>query len=151
MYCLVYHLISLKRMIPSHKRLTGKDIQYGLRRWKKLYGDMFICSVFDQYPNRKRHQVSIQIPVKLDKRATTRNRLKKVAMAVFQDLLEEYYTPHKKRFVFVNKKHLQEMKEILATSSKTTIVKRRREYCVKDFTKIITTPWKTNWLRRPRR
>jgi len=138
-------------MLPSHKRLTWKDIQYWLRRGKKVYGTMFAWSIFDQYPNRKRHQCSVQIPVKLDKRATTRNRLKKVALAVFQDLLKEHYVPYKKRFIFVNKKHLQEMKEILATSSKTTIVKARREYCKKDFTTFIVAAWKIQWSHRQRR
>ncbi len=132
-------------MIPSHKRLTWKDVQYWLRRWKKLYGDMFVCVVFGQYPNRKRHQTSIQIPVKLSKKATTRNRLKKVAMAVFQKKIQQEKMPYKKLFVFVNKKHLKQMVDVLETSSKTTIVKKRREYCEKDFTLFIKKLWKTNW------
>lgn len=135
-------------MLPSHKRLTGKDVQYWLRRGKKLYGSTFVCVVFDQYPNRKRHQASIQIPVKLDKRATTRNRLKKVAMSVFQEELLKIKHQYKKRFIFVNKKHIASMVDVLATSSKTTIVKERRERCKKDFSIFISHySWNNQWKR----
>lgn len=147
----IYLWIPLLLMIPSYKRLTWKDIAYMLRRGKKYYGDLFVCVVIDQYTNRPRHQVWIQIPVKLDKRATMRNQLKRAAQWVFWEELWGLHSDvgtskqmsgrYKKRFIFVNKKQMQSLIELLATSWKTTIVKKRKEYCIRDFTTFIQQTW----------
>lgn len=164
-------------MIPSHKRLSWKDIAYMLRRGKRLYGDIFICMVIDQYPNRPWHQIGIQIPVKCDKRATMRNLLKRKAQKVFIDLADEQAEKYneqngiqidqvgkglksaqqntqknlqknnkspiayKKFFFYLNKKQLPKVRELLATWSKTTIVKQRRAQCKKDFTFFLWAAW----------
>jgi ribonuclease P protein component len=80
------------------------DVQFLLRKGKKIHGEHLVFVVFPQYQNRKYHQLSIQIPVKVDKRATMRNLFKRTALDVGRKILEEKKLPtFLKVFVFVNK------------------------------------------------
>jgi RNase P protein component len=56
-----------------------------LRRGNKRRGKYFGVLTIPQYPNNNFHQISVQIPVKLDKRASMRNELRRVSREVFKD------------------------------------------------------------------
>lgn len=120
-------------MSPKYQRLTGKEINYMLKRGKRYYGQFFIFRVIPQYTNKHYNQLSIQIPLKVDKRATTRNMLKRV----WYKAAEEFYTPKQHHYVKVfasaNKKNIWPLIEYIATQEKTAIVQYRANICKKDF------------------
>ncbi len=128
-------------MIPSHKRLTWKDIAYMLRRGKKFYWKVRGLVVLDQYNHRSWHQASFQIPLKADKRATMRNMLKRSAQGAFWWQIEIHNRPYKKRFFFLHKQSLDTVKQLLASSSKKTILMTRKNICQKDFISLIQQWW----------
>gem|GEM_PF-5977985 len=80
----------------------------------------------------------MSIPVKLDKRATMRNALKRRARTTFI-LLENEHLAKKdwQLFFFLNKNSLEEMKQLIATKNKTSIYAYRHTLCIKDFTYIL--------------
>ena len=57
-----------------------------LRRGTKRRGKYFGIMTVPQYPSKHYHQRSVQIPVKLDKRASMRNELKRIAREEFGKL-----------------------------------------------------------------
>ncbi len=97
---------------------------------------MFV--VFPQYANRKYHQLSVQIPIKVDKRSTTRNLLKRNAVDVGWEVIKENrLNSYLKIFVFVNKNAAQSLQELIATKEKTTITQQRQEICRQDFISFV--------------
>jgi hypothetical protein len=59
-------------------RLTGKDVNFLTRKRQFVSGGLFNFFYFKQYPNRPFNQISINIPLKFDKRATRRRQIKKI-------------------------------------------------------------------------
>jgi ribonuclease P protein component len=125
-------------MLATKYRLTGKDIQFLLRKGKKIYGKTFVFIVFKQYPQRSYTQRSVQIPVKLDKRAVMRNLLKRTAKSAFVSMSEHSSLPACKVFIFVNKKSLEPFKDMIATHNKTDIVQEWNTLCKQDFTLLFS-------------
>lgn len=146
-------------MLPKKQRLTGKEIQYILRRGAKIYGNLFVFRVIAQYPWVRMHQWSVQIPVKLDKRATMRNMLKRQASTLLQDMFlwSDWSIPYAKIFIFVNKQALQDMKDVIASGEKTRIVDIWKKWCKHDFTLCMQRIWTVlsnnskQWWQRGRR
>lgn len=128
-------------MLPKDQRLTWRDIQYLLRRGRKYYGNVFVMTMVPQYPNKPVHQYAIQIPNKLDKRATMRNLLKRHAMHILEEHLEEADWPRLKAFFFINKQQIDSRRPPLATLWKTAIVEQRKHLCKKDFTALLLRLW----------
>lgn len=138
-------------MLKKHHRLTWADIQMLLRRGKKYYGKHFVCVSMPQSANKPFHQTSIQIPVKLDKRAAWRNLFKRHALLVMEDILLEYYVWPSKIFCFLNKKSLEPLRELVARWEKTHIVWTWKEICKKDFIWFLHALWSDNlWKQRGR-
>ena len=77
-------------MPAKQKRLSGKEVQFLLRRGEKIYGKLLVFRIRKQYPNIQHNQRSIQIPVKLDKRASMRNLLKRKANLLFEEMWNDY-------------------------------------------------------------
>jgi len=91
-------------MLAKKNRLTGVDVQYLLRKGKKIHGEHLIFVAIPQYANRAYHQLSIQIPVKVDKRSTVRNLFKRSALDIGRKIIEDaHLRTYIKLFVFVNK------------------------------------------------
>jgi RNase P protein component len=86
-----------------------------------------------QHRHRRYTQRSIQIPIKLDKRATMRNLLKRFAREEFCEIFSSYKGMHMRLFIFVNKKTLASFKDTIATQKKTSIVNAWKTLCKKDF------------------
>lgn len=134
------------RMLGKEHRLTGKQIGFLLWRGRKYYGRFFVLIAFPQRQAFSRSQWSINIPVKVDKRATMRNVLKRQAKKIFSSLLEEITLPwHWQMFLFVNKKTLEDIKQLIASGDKTTIVPKRKEWCVEDFHFFLQKLWIDGW------
>lgn len=122
-------------MFEKKCRLSGRDIQYILRQGGKIYGNLFVFRIVPQYSHRSYIQWSIQIPVKLDKRATMRNTLKRQAKHIFATyMLEQKPHLHYKVFIFVNKQAVVSWKDTIATQEKRCIVDKRSISCKADFT-----------------
>jgi len=113
-------------MLSKEQRLNGKEIAYILRKGQKVYGEFLVFRFIPQYKNVPYRQASIQIPLKLDKRAVVRNMLKRKALIQFETLMKEYnYTF--KVFIFVNKQSLHPLKEALESKEKRHILSLREQ------------------------
>ncbi len=140
-------------MLAKHQKLTGKDINYILKRGKRVYGKVCTFLVIPQYTNNAYDQRAFQIPVKLDKRASTRNMLKRVwfwHIAQLQSNSSTSSSPRKgyyKIFAAINKKNLSPLIELIATHNKTDILTSRKTLLEKDihflFTRLSWWPHKT--------
>lgn len=133
-------------MLPKHLKLTGKEINYMLKRWRRIYGKLCTFWVIPQYPQKSYNQRAFQIPTKIDKRASMRNLIKRAwfeyiawshnvstiqcsSQVSTQSLQNMYY----KYFVVVNKKQSHQLQHIIATWSKTDIVSYRTTLLDKDI------------------
>ena len=119
-------------MLSKQEKLTGKEINYMLKRGKRYYGEYFIFRVIPQYANKQYDQWAFQIPLKIDKRATMRNLLKRISYAYVWSHTKntkKYY----KIFASVNKKQANHLKELIATTDKNTIVKTRESFIEKEI------------------
>ncbi len=118
-------------MLPKSQKLTWKDINYMLKRGKRVYGKLFTFRVIPQYPQRKFNQWGIQIPLKVVKRASMRNMLKRAGYAHIQ---ESNFWSNKfyKIFVVVNKKHANHLIEHIASQNKSAILQLRTQLLAKD-------------------
>jgi RNase P protein component len=145
MYELPEFSISLTSLLMLQKknRLSGKQINWLLGRWRKLYGRSLVCIAFPQRSFLKHTQRSLTIPVKLDKRATMRNALKRRGRILFFDLATQYiWEKAWQLFFFFNKKSIDEFKQLIATKKKTDIYTYRKRICVQDFTYFLRELWK---------
>jgi RNase P protein component len=121
-------------MQPSHQRLTRRDIYVLLRRGYKHHRQLFSYYRTPQHRRSPRSQWSIQIPVKLDKRATVRNRLKRIAIEEFEHaLFDASVHAHYKAFVVLQKKSIPKLVQMIASTDKRHIVQSRRRLCKDDF------------------
>lgn len=130
-------------MLAKKQRLTGKDINYMLKKWKRVYGKVLIFRVIPQYANNKYNQRWFQIPIKVDKRAVMRNALKRKGYEMVNDFWfdkNKYY----KIFVSTNKKHINPLVEHIATHKKTAILQYREALCAKDFSILAKELW---WIK----
>lgn len=119
-------------MLVKKKKLNWKEINYILKRWKRAYGEVFIFHIIKQYPNNKYHQWAIQIPKKIEKRATMRNLLKRK----MYDMIPDYvfsWSGWYKIFISVNKKQSAALVEHIATHDKVAILQYRSTIIDKDF------------------
>ena len=102
-------------------------------RGKKIYGKHFVCIYFPQRHHISHTQWSVSIPVKLDKRATMRNRLRRHAKEIFVSLYTLSVQHHWQCFLFLNKQSLEELQKLIASKNKTAILSYRQQICQKDF------------------
>ena len=137
-------------MLPKQQKLSSKEINYMLKKWKRIYGEVFTCWVIPQYSNNPYHQRAMQIPIKLDKRASMRNMLKRVW---YQEVISiwQIWWSYYKIFVSVNKKKLAPLIEYIASHKKTAILSYRSGLVSKDIeilVKKLTHSIKTHQSQR---
>ncbi len=118
-------------MLPKHQKLTGKEINYMLKRGKRYYGEYLIFRVIPQYSSNKFSQRAFQISLKVEKRASMRNELKRICFSIIQEQGE--WKKHIKVFASVNKKKAEELKELIATQPKKTIINQRKSFVKRDL------------------
>jgi RNase P protein component len=126
-FCLIKILKNTaNQMLAKHYRLTTKDVHFLLRKKKYIAGKVFHFFWFPQFHSKQFHQMSIQIPVKRDKRATHRNILKRKCMHTLRQLnftnkkINNWYF---KIFCFVPQKTVEKTKqEFEKTTEKTKLM-----------------------------
>lgn len=129
-------------MLQKKNRLTGKQINWLMGRGRKMFWKHFGYVVFPQRHFIPLTQWSITIPVKLDKRATMRNLLKRHARIVFFEQRNKYQMPTNRQcFIYVNKKVIDELKQRIATDNKTTIINYWITICRQDFNSFFRQLW----------
>ncbi|NOZ43594.1 MAG: hypothetical protein GXP45_00185 [bacterium] len=108
-------------MLAKVFRLTGKDINYLTRRRQFINAGLFNVFYVKQYPNRKFNQISVNIPLKFDKRAVQRRIVKRAVLQIIekgewkeQRIKGEFY----KIFIFLNKKKAPELAQKFASMDK---------------------------------
>ncbi len=111
-------------MLAKQYKLTWKDINFLFKKQKVVYWKYFCFFHFQQYSNRHFNQFAIQVPVKLTKKATTRNIVKRSFFeyirknSMFKDTFWWYYY---KIFVVFNKKYVSSLKNSIETMEKKLI------------------------------
>ena len=137
-------------MLAKPYRLTWRDIQYMLRRGNKNRWTYFWVITVPQYSSRSYHQRSVQISTKVDKRATMRNELKRIAREVFDEELKKvWWVNMKKRFIFINKKWLDSRVEKCITLPKSDRKTLWKSYCQNDFSRILRKCSSSQWYKTP--
>jgi len=99
----------LKRLF----RLKWKDINFLIRRRKYVPTKYFWFFYYNQYPNLKFNQISINIPLKYSKKAVYRVSLKRQLITYVQqnDLSKKMINwKYYKIFVTLNKKNISDLK-----------------------------------------
>ncbi|USN54350.1 MAG: ribonuclease P protein component [Candidatus Peribacteria bacterium] len=103
-------------MFSKKQRLQRRDVQYLLRRGNKCYGKTLIFTMVPQR-GRSRSQRSIQIPVKVDKRATMRNMLKRSFLVYIKSQeyqFQQVAVQRVKVFVMINKQAIPDLTKLIA-------------------------------------
>lgn len=121
-------------MIKKKFRLTGKDINYIVKKQKIISGQVFSFMFFAQYPNRIHNQYSIQVPLKVSKHTVQRNYIKRLILEYItkNNLIEKkIWKNYYKIFVITNKKSIPLIKNTIETKDKKLI----REYITDSFEK----------------
>ena len=100
-------------MLKSIFRLKWKDINFLVRKRKYFSTRFFGFFYFDQYPNLKFNQISVNIPLKYNKKAVHRTSLKRQIISYIQDngfvekdINDRFY----KIFITINKNNISEIK-----------------------------------------
>ncbi len=114
-------------MLAKYQKLSGKEINYMLKRWKRVYGKLFTFWSIPQYKNNSFHQWWIQIPNKVAKHATMRHFLKRKGYKSIKSYQESLWKKYYKTFIVVNKKHAWALKEVIEIGDKEKIGVFREE------------------------
>jgi len=100
-------------MLKRRYRLKWKDVNFLVRRRQFFANGFFWFFYWDQYPNLKFNQISVNIPIKYSKKAVHRVRLKRI----LNDYIQKNWLDKKtinwkfyKIFIFINKNSISELK-----------------------------------------
>lgn len=119
-------------MLKRIFRLKGKDINFLVKKRQYFATQYFGFFYFDQYPNLKFNQISVNIPLKYSKKATKRAIIKRQIISYIQDNnLEKKLINNKfyKIFVMLNKKNISELKSQTEKFDK----KELNQYILNEF------------------
>lgn len=115
-------------------RLKWRDINFLIRKRRYFPTKFFWFFYFDQYPNLKFNQISVNIPLKYNKKAVSRVSLKRAILNFLRDSWFEkkdingkFY----KIFVSINKNNIWELKSQIEKFDKHNI----NHYILQDFQK----------------
>lgn len=131
-------------MLAKSHRLTWKDINYIIKKQQMVYWKTFSFFMVAQYPNKKFHQFSIQVPVKLSKNATTRNLIRRT---IFNFLQQNnicnlaWQKGFFKIFIIYNKKNIEQLKEAIETMKKSDIKQLMLAEFFFSFTNLQKNLW----------
>jgi len=132
-------------MFKSRFRLKWKDINFLTRKRRYFSTKFFWFFYFDQYPNLKFNQISVNIPLKYDKRAVYRVSLKRTILRFLKenwfekkDINWKFY----KIFVSINKNGIWELKNQTERFDKATTNNYIVEQFQKSFLFFLSKIWK---------
>lgn len=135
----------MNKMFKSRFRLKWKDINFLTRKRRYFSTKFFWFFYFDQYPNLKFNQISVNIPLKYDKRAVYRVSLKR---AILRFLKENWFEKKDinwkfyKIFVSINKNGIWELKNQTERFDKATTNNYIVEQFQRSFLFFLTKIWK---------
>ena len=121
-------------MLKTRFRLKWKDVNFLVRKRRYFSTKFFGFFYFDQYPNLKYNQISVNIPLKYNKRAVNRALLKRAMLVYLQENLfetKEINGKFYKIFVSINKNNIWELKSQIEKFDKYTT----NHYILEDFKK----------------
>lgn len=119
-------------MLSKLFRLKWKDINFLVRRRKYVPTEFFGFMYFDQYPNLKYNQISVNIPLKYNKKAVYRNILKRIMIKHIQEkelIKTRINWKFYKIFVTLNKKNITELKSQTEKFDKRDL----NQYILREF------------------
>ena len=131
-------------MFKRRFRLRWKDVNFLVRRRQYFSNWYFWFFYFDQYPNLKFNQISVNIPVKYSKRAVQRVKLKRI---INNYLSKNWYDKKAinwkfyKIFVFINKNSISELKSQIEKFDKSYTNHYITIQFEKSFLKFIDRLW----------
>ena len=132
-------------MFKTKFRLKWKDINFLIRKRKYFSAKFFGFFYFDQYPNLKFNQISINIPLKYHKKAVHRVSIKR---AILRFLKENWYekkdinTRFYKIFISLNKKNIWELKNQIERFDKADANNYILKQFKNDFLFFLSKIWK---------
>jgi len=131
-------------MLKKIFRLKWKDINFLIKRRKYFSTKYFGYFYYDQYPNLKFNQISVNIPLKYSKKAVTRSAAKRQIISFIQEkdlsnkkVNGKYY----KIFVTMNKKNMTEFKSQIEKFDKKAINQYIWGVFEKSFFRFFKTIW----------
>ncbi|UFX83379.1 ribonuclease P protein component [Candidatus Absconditicoccus praedator] len=126
-------------MLKKRYKLTGKDINFLFKKQNIVHGKYFSFFWFYQYPNRKYNQFAFQVPLKLSKKATTRNFIKR---QLFEYIKKKQYEKktfnggYYKVFIVFNKKTIAFLKENVESEQKKLIKEQILDFFAFSFNNL---------------
>ncbi len=127
-------------MLKKNNRLTWKDINFLVKHWKFIRWWMFNFSIYKQYQNKKLNQLSVNIPLKLTKRAVIRHKIKRIILRYLKEKEIQETTikeKYRKIFITLNKWFIKDIqKNIKSDLLKENIIKwfeKSFEICKKSL------------------
>jgi RNase P protein component len=131
-------------MLKRRYRLRWKDVNFLVRRRQYFSYGFFWFFYFEQYPNLKFNQISVNIPVKYNKRAVERVRLKRIVNTYLSNnwydkkvINGKFY----KIFVFINKNSISELKSQMEKFDKEHVNHYISSEFEKSFFKFLNKIW----------
>ncbi len=126
-------------MLAKKYKLTRKDVNFIFRKQKVIPGKFFSFFVWPQRPNRKYNQFWFLPPVKLTKKATLRNFIKRIIYDRIRvnDLhLKPIDWKYRKIFIIFNKKTIQTLKPEIESIDKVLLKDKLIEFFENSFKNI---------------
>jgi len=132
-------------MFKTRFRLKWKDVNFLVRKRKYFSTKFFGFFYFDQYPNLKFNQISVNIPLKYHKKAVYRVFLKRIILRFLRenwfekkDINGRFY----KIFISINKNNISELKSQIEKFDKDTINHYILDQFQKSFLFFLSKLWK---------
>lgn len=131
-------------MLSKCFRLKWRDINFLIKKRKYFPTRYFGFFYYDQYPNLKFNQISINIPLKYNKKAVHRTVIKRQILTFIQDkdlINKKINGKFYKIFITLNKKNIWELKSQIEKFDKTAI----NHYILTEFENSFFRFFKIVW------
>lgn len=129
-------------MLPKYQRLKTKDINYIIKKRLVIFTKNFSFFYVPQYPNKSYNQLSCNITLKIDKRSSQRNILKRAIVQYIQQhnlpniaINNTYY----KIFIHINKQNIPAISALLALDDKKATINAIQKLFADDFTQFCSS------------
>lgn len=131
-------------MLKRIFRLKWKDINFLVRKRKYFHTKYFSFFYYDQYPNLRFNQISVNIPLKYSKKAVYRAMIKRKIVTYIQKsgfvnnrINWKFY----KIFITLNKKNLADLKAKIEWLDKKTSNQYLLEEFIESFFRFSKKIW----------
>lgn len=132
-------------MLKKYNRLTWKDINFLYKKQQIFFSKNFTFFYYRQYKNRLYNQISINVPIKLSKKATKRNFIRRTLYSSVRESIEfdnllwwMYY----KIFVTMNSKYIEYLSPLISNRNFAKVDKSLKTSFVSAFKWLADYLWK---------